>query len=169
MLIWGDAPIERRIGPERVVAIVGIGLVTGMFLLFSMYATGRVTPGNQWRPTAAQTALAQRVALVEANSLNPDSNAIATTDRWPANVASVDFVESTRESAIAWTGASVAPDDRDVLVIQMTGRFQLDGGADPVTTRAVVTLVVDASTGEVIDFAGADRAPKPPGAVPLRP
>lgn len=165
MLTWEDTTVDtaavtaagqRR---SRRAALAVLVLVVGSFVLISMQmAQSNDTPGL-WQPTAAQTSLAQRVALTEANSMNPDAIASASTDQWPANVTSVNFAGS--------------PDDRDVLVIQMRGTFQfiarsVPPGVDPVMTRRVITLIVDAATGDVVDFSAADSAPKLADSVPLR-
>jgi hypothetical protein len=165
MLTWEDTTVDTAAvmaagrHRSRRAALAVLVLVGGPFVLVSMQmAQSRDAPGR-WQPTAAQTSLAQRVALTEANSMNPDAIASASTDHWPANVTSVNFADG--------------PGDRDVLVIQMRGTFQfiassVPPGVDPVMTRRVITLVVDAATGDVVDFSASDSAPKLADSVPLR-
>ncbi len=120
-----------------------------------------------WQASAAQTSLARKIAMQEATSLNPggtaSADAIAANAGWPTNVKSVRFAAGTHQSAIALTGASGAPDDRDVLVIQMTGTFQIEAisvpqGVSPLFTRHELILIVDATSGEVLDFSAGESA-----------
>jgi hypothetical protein len=124
------------------------------------------------RPSAAESALARQVAIQEATKLNPDKSAVATDD-WPANVTSVSFALSTHDAAITLTGASGAPDNRAVLIIRLTGTFQVYAvsvpqGVSPEFTRHVLTLIVDAKTGAVLDYDAGESAPALPNANVLK-
>jgi len=128
-------------------------------------AASRLTRPERPSVTAAQTALAESVARSEAVSSVPGptgqplSVASAQADvapgDWPANVDTVSFVPTTRRSAMAFVDDSGTNDDREVLVVRLTGRFSLattgPPGSSHVATGTEFTVVVDAVTGEVLD------------------
>ena len=128
-----------------------------------------------WHPSTAQMTLARQVAISEATSMNPADNSsdASPASQWPANVKTAIFAASTRQSAVTLTDASGAPDNRSVLVIQMTGTFRttmmsVPQGVSPVITRSVVTLIIDATTGMVLDASLGDTAGKLDNAASLK-
>jgi hypothetical protein len=121
-----------------------------------------------WQPTAAQLSLAQQVAIGAAISMNPDGTVAAgpvdLSAGWPAYVQTAVFAASRRQDGIRYTDDATTDDNRDVLIIEMTGNFRaalpsVPRGVDPIVFTHGVTLVIDASTGTLLDesFEVSDR------------
>lgn len=157
------------------VAVVLGAALTGGFVIHSAQA-GPTT----WAPTSAQADRAAAAAQRVADLSNPDKSATVAsrggadaTAGWPANVTSVSMVASTRSQASPFLDGSTGWDDRDVVIVQMTGQFVTQvkgfGPESPSSfTASEVTLVIDAVTGKTLDsasyFAGSgDEPATPPG------
>ena len=125
---------------------------------YAVAASGHGSSG--WQPTAAQTSLAQQVAIDEAISMDPNGSIAigppGASAGWPTYVRTAIFAATTRKVGITFTDAATTDDDRDVFVIEMTGDFKVvlpsvPRGVDPIVRTHGVTLVIDAQDGLVLD------------------
>ena len=118
--------------------------------------------------TVAQRALAVRTAKAEAWASPPSGNPGATsgvrsgralTDPgWPSNVDQASAIVTTHADAMQYVGAA-GGDTTSVLVIRLIGDFSWVTTGPPghgPATGNVMTLVIDAKSGETID-AGLER------------
>jgi hypothetical protein len=125
-----------------------------------------------WAPTGARLAVAARVAHEYATMTAPggpgdspqpqSAFAALAADAWPDNVQSVSFVEASRAVAAPLVHTTAAGDTSDVLVIRMVGSFVTFTTPPPphegvthagTASGKFLTVVVDASTGEIRDVA----------------
>lgn len=114
---------------------------------------------STWAPTAAERQTALKTAHLEADSSIPGSPghrpAGLPAQGWPRNVTKVQLVGSTHKNAAQFVGGDTGADDRRVLVVRMRGNFELvntgPAGADPISRGHQLTIVLDASTGQVLD------------------
>jgi hypothetical protein len=78
------------------------------------------------------------------------------SDMGDTQPASVEHVESTREQAVATLSGDQVQGSQDVYAVVMRGRFDANSVAVPPgvqsPTGSVLTLVIDATTGEMTDF-----------------
>jgi hypothetical protein len=83
---------------------------------------------------------------------------------WPSNVTSISYIGTDRQTASQFVDGSPVPDDPAVIVLRMTGHFSVavsaPEGASTYVTGTVLTAVLDASTGQVLDF-GLDTSGTP--------
>jgi hypothetical protein len=129
-----------------------------------------------WTPSAAQAEQAVFVAHLEASSTIPSSAGAPVTplttgtssasaslvasaaqaSSWPANVASISYIGTDRQTASQFVDGSPVPDDPAVTVLRMTGHFSVaisgPQNARDYATGTVLTAVLDATTGQVLDF-----------------
>lgn len=119
------------------------------------------SPLQSWAPTAAQTALLVKVAKAEASSTQPSvtkgfTETVQPTDSWPINVRNVSYYVTTRGQAAAFVNGSPPPDDRNVFLLQMTGRFRVaisaPPGGTPFVTGTQIDAAIDGDSGDVLDF-----------------
>jgi len=122
-------------------------------------------------PTGAALTVANDVAHYEANTTTPSSPSIqppgmsaslASGNGWPSNVTTVSYLQTDRDMTANWVGVATAPDDRPVVVVQMTGRFAVEttaptlpNGTPPpkqVETGTTELIVADASSGTILDY-----------------
>ena len=83
---------------------------------------------------------------------------------WPSNVSSISYIGTGRQTASQFVDGSRVPDNRPVIVLRMTGHFSVaissPPGAPSYATGTVLTAVLDATNGQVLDF-GLTNAAKP--------
>ena len=156
----------RRTRPLIVAAAVVVVLACGGFFVGVRASAGPPT----WAPSAAERQKALEVAQVEASTSIPEENGSTPPMRdgsWPANVRQVTMVGSSRKDASQFVDGSPAEDDRRVVIIRMLGDFSVDNtgpaGSNPFSTGHQMTIVVDATTGDVLDFG---LEPQPTAALP---
>lgn len=152
---------------------VGAAAVAGGLGAFAVFAT-QPASATPWAPSGAQLQLATQVAHQYATMTAPGGTggapqaatnfATLPAGSWPSNVQVVSFVEETRAEAAPLVHTTAPSDSSNVLVIRMTGSFVTnttpppppDGSTTPYPSTAsgkFMTLVVDATTGEIRDFA----------------
>ena len=143
---------------------VPVVLAVAAILIVAVVLLGSRAGGQAGGPTSAQTSLAWSVAHGQAlatvpapdGSPTPGDQVQVDTTGWPANVQSVSMTLMTHGAAKAYVGTLPDSDSRPVMVIQLTGEFSAGHsappGQQPYTTGQVLTTVVDASTGDVLDF-----------------
>lgn len=172
----------RGFARRRRAATATVLVVAGLAAAISVQAvTAGGAAAGAWRPSAAQVDQAIIVAYLEASSTVPSAAGApvtpytmpvakarsllplsSRTSSWPSNVTSVEYIGSHRQDASRYVDGSTVPDNRQVIVLRMTGRFSVlvsaPPGAPPYETGTVLTAVVDANTGEVLDFGLADSA-----------
>jgi hypothetical protein len=163
-------------GTRRRLAACAAGLT-----IAGLGASLLVHPGTAsaatWTPSTAQAARAVLVARMEAASTIPGPKGAPVTSAvprivprsaalmvasaglassWPSNVTSVEYVASHRQPAEGFVDGTSIADNRSVVVLRMTGRFSVaiiaPKGARPYATGTVMTVIIDASTGQVLDF-----------------
>jgi hypothetical protein len=129
-----------------------------------------------WTPSTAQAQRAITVAYLEASSTIPSAAgppvrpyttappssgaalmaSAARASFWPSNVSSISYIGTGRQTASRFVDGSRVPDNRPVIVLRMTGHFSVlisaPQGATPYATGTVLTAVLDAANGEVLDF-----------------
>ncbi len=127
---------------------------------------------STWTPGASQTRLANAAAHRQASSTIPGVSgepilaAPTPTGSWPANVSGVAYVGMSRAAAERYVDDSSMKiaDGRSVVLIRMTGRFSVvtkgPAGSPGFATGTVLTVVIDARTGNTLDF-GLDNAGRP--------
>jgi hypothetical protein len=80
----------------------------------------------------------------------------ARASSWPANVTGVQYIGTYRKTAEQFVDGTTVRDNPAVVVVRMTGHFSVlisaPSGARPFATGTVLTAVVDADTGQVLDF-----------------
>lgn len=113
---------------------------------------------TSWTPSPAQERVALALAHQEAETSVPAG--VATGNDafgWPANVRHVEISAGTRRAASRLIDNSAVPDDRDVVVVRLVGDFVFTvtgpKGSAPSTAGHVMTVVADATTGDVLDVA----------------
>lgn len=163
-------------GTRRRLAACAVGLT-----IASLGASLLVHPGTAsaatWAPSTAQAAQAVLVAQVEAASTVPGPKGAPVTSAvpqivpkpaalmvsladlassWPSNVTSVEYVASHRQFAEGFVDGTRIAHNRSVVVLRMTGHFSVmisaPKGARPYATGTVMTIILDSSTGQVLDF-----------------
>jgi hypothetical protein len=166
---------------RRGVIVGSIGLIAAGLAVGLLAQAGSAAPAT-FTPTAAQAGEAIVVAHLEAATTipGPDGSpvtastagvstdaapllaAAATASSWPANVTSVEYIGTDRQTAEQFLDGTTIPDDRAVVVMRMTGNFSAmisaPEGASPYVTGTILTAVLDASTGQVLDFGLGDSA-----------
>jgi hypothetical protein len=129
-----------------------------------------------WTPSTAQAQRAITVAYLEASSTIPSAAgppvrpyttappssgaalmaSAARASFWPSNVSSISYIGTGRQTASRFVDGSRVPDNRPVIVLRMTGHFSVlisaPQGATPYATGTVLTAVLDATNGGVLDF-----------------
>jgi hypothetical protein len=151
-----DALTVRHTRPLIVTAIVVFVLACGGLLVAVRASAGPPT----WAPSAAERQKALTVAQSEASTSIPGANGTRpgtlAAGTWPANVQRVTLVGSSRKDASQFVDGSPAEDDRRVVIIRMLGDFSVantgPAGSNPFSTGHQMTIVVDATTGDVLDF-----------------
>ncbi|MGI8415962.1 MAG: hypothetical protein ACR2P2_07065 [Nakamurella sp.] len=85
---------------------------------------------------------------------------------WPANVKTVSYYATTRKQVAKFVHGSPPSDDRNVFLLQMTGRFSVaisaPPGGTPYATGTEIDAAVDGKTGDVIDFTLTSPTTTPP-------
>lgn len=130
-------------------------------------AVSPATHATTWAPTAQEEAVALHTAHLEADSTLPGAGGkvshapqSAAPNDWPANVSAVLMIGSSRSNASQFVGDYTSPDDRKVTVIRMVGTFEVattgPPGSSHVATGRFMTVVVDATSGDVLDFSVTD-------------
>jgi len=170
-----NARLNSRIFLRRSALVTGLtatGAVIAFFATASSQAGAPVTP--------QQASLALAIAHQQANSTIPApatsgataQEAPASDTAWPTNVDSVSYSLSTRQAAVNYLDGSQALDDRPVLVIRMTGDFSVlragPSGAPSSASGKLMTIVIDAASGDVLDFGmdpSSDALPEMPNSV----
>jgi hypothetical protein len=136
--------------------VAAAGTISGILATSSAHAA-------TWAPNDSEIAVATAVAHAEADTSQPGSSGNNTGDAkaWPTNVTSVYTVMSTRKVASQWVDNSVPDSDQNVVVVRMEGDFSVytsgPEGSSPNATGTRMTIVADASTGQVLDF-GMDQS-----------
>jgi hypothetical protein len=167
---------------RRRVAATAALLVTGLGAAIAVQAfTSGNASAQTWQPSAAQVDQAIVAAYLEASSTVPGPGGVPASpytmpvskaeslvhlssraSSWPSNVAAVEYIGSYRQAASQFVDGSTVPDNRPVLVLRMTGQFSVASsapqGAVAYATGTVLTAVLDAKTGEVLDFGLTDSA-----------
>jgi hypothetical protein len=172
----------RLVRRHRLAAIVSL-TVAGLTAVVSAQALAASTKPAFWIPSVAQADQVIVVAHLEASSTIPSATGAPLTSRttapavgrsllasaarassWPSNVSSISYIGSYRQTAQRFEDDSPVPDNVPVIVLRMTGRFSVaipsPRGAQPYATGTVLTAVLDARTGQVLDF-GLDDSAKP--------
>lgn len=171
--IWRAAPgLARRYR----LAVVASLIVAGLAAATSVQAVAASTPSAFWTPSAAQAERAIIAAHLEASSTIPSASGAPVTPlttevphdgasllasaakarSWPSNVTSISYIGTHRRTASQFVDGSKVPDNRAVIVLRMTGQFSVaissPAGAKTYATGTVLTAVLDAATGQVLDF-----------------
>jgi hypothetical protein len=163
------------VGPRRL-AVVASLVVAGLAAAVSVQAVAASTAPAFWRPSTAQAERAITAAYLEASSTIPSAAGPPVTPHttappsagavlmasaarasfWPSNVSSISYIGTGRRTASRFIDGSRVPDNRPVIVLRMTGHFSVlisaPQGATPYATGTVLTAVLDATNGEVLDF-----------------
>jgi hypothetical protein len=170
--------LARRRRVATSIGLVAAGLTVGISV--QAYTAGSASAVT-WKPLSAQANRAIIVAYLEASSTIPSATGAPVTPftmpisrarslisvapretSWPSNISSIDYIGSYRQAASQFVDGSKVPDNRAVIVLRMTGRFSVlisaPKGALPYATGTVLTAVLDANTGEVLDFGLANSA-----------
>jgi hypothetical protein len=174
------ARLARR---HRVAAAVSL-IIAGLAAASSVQAVAASRAPAFWNPSAAQAERAIVAAHLYASSTIPSATGAPVTplmtnaprsgasllasaklaSSWPANITSISYIGSYRQTAEQFEDGSPVPDNPPVIVLRMTGRFSVEipspNGARPYATGTVLTAVLDANTGQVLDF-GLDNSAKP--------
>jgi hypothetical protein len=177
--VWeAISALARRRRLAATITLASLGLAAA---ISAQAVTAGSAAAVTWRPTATQADQVITVALLEASSTIPSvtggpvtpftmplSKARSLISRaskavsWPTTVSSVSFVGSYRQAAQRFLGGDKVSDNRAVLVLRMIGRFSVlisaPKGATPYATGTVLTAVLDARTGQVLDFGLANSA-----------
>lgn len=184
--VWNAA--VRLAGRRRLAAAASL-VVAGLATAMSVQAVAASAAPAFWKPSTAQSQRAVTVAYLEASSTIPSAagppvtpfmmappragaalmTSAAKASFWPSNVGTISYIGSRRRTASQFVDDSRVPDNRQVIVLRMTGHFSVlisaPPGAKPYVTGTVLTAVLDAATGQVLDF-GLTNAAKPlPGPV----
>jgi hypothetical protein len=165
-----------------VASLIVAGLAAGISVQAAIASAAPVT----WTPSAAQAEQAITVAYLEASSTIPSANggpvtplttappsagaaliaSAASASFWPSNLSSISYIGTDRQTASQYVDGSAVPDSRPVVVLRMTGQFSVmisapEGGSN-YATGSVLTAVLDATTGDVLDFGlGTSATPLP--------
>lgn len=119
-------------------------------------------PGPKGYPVTSSTA-----GVLTAPGPLPATAARASS--WPVNVTSVQYIGTYRQTAEQFIDGATIADNRAVVVVRMTGHFSVPisapQGAYPYATGTILTAVLDASTGQVLDFGLDDSAKALPNPV----
>lgn len=170
-------------------AVAASLIVAGLATAMSVSAVAASTAPAFWTPSAAQAELAITAAYLEASSTIPSASggpvtplttappsagaaliaSAASASFWPSNVTSISYIGTDRQTASQFVDGSPVPDNRAVIVLRMTGQFSVaissPEGASSYATGTVLTAVLDAATGQVLDFGLVDSATPIPGPV----
>jgi len=159
------------LGVVLAVSLIGAGSVA-MSAASSNTAAAELTP--------AELQIANKVARFEAAGTTPsDPGLVKELSGWPSNVRQVTYLVTDRASTANWVGLATSEDDRPVIVVQLRGSFGVmttgpsatgaDGkplaAANTTATGSQELAVVDAATGEVLDFSVNDSDLQLPGGV----
>jgi hypothetical protein len=173
---------------HRIAAVIAGLIVVGGTAAGSVQAVGAGTPQAFWIPSPAQAEQAIIAAHLEASSTIPSRAGGPVTARttqpqggkslvasaalassWPSNITSISYIGSYRQTASQFLDRSAVPDDRPVIILRMTGHFSVaissPSNAANYATGKVLTAVLDATNGHVLDFGLVDVAPPIPGSV----
>jgi hypothetical protein len=150
---------------------VGAGVVAAAAIISLALTGGQSHASSDTIPTfdlsSAQQVqalqLAHKVAdeSIPSGSGGPLSPAAAAANAdasggWPSNVTDVYLLGTTRASAEGLLDGSTAPDDRQVVIIRLTGNFLIyipsAPGAPGTRSGNAMTVVQDAKTGDTLDF-----------------
>lgn len=97
-----------------------------------------------------------------------DAASESPAEDWPSNVASIEYIDTSRQAAAEFIDGAPTPDDRQVFVIRLIGEFTeaIPGpqGGPPTASGRILTVVADRSSSEVIDSNLRDAAT--PGHLP---
>lgn len=184
---WDLAPIRSRSlqTPRKPSAMAQIAVPVVVGLVIAAVVTigvGAVRRGTQ--PMASPTATVSATALTpsqlriaittakeEASGASPEDPGIKQpsaldSDSWPSYVTSVQAMANvTRAEASALT-SSTTSDQTGVIVVRMTGNFLVEhsapAGASSTTRGSTMVVVVDATTGQVLDFGVGSEDTYPP-------
>jgi hypothetical protein len=171
------------VGPRRLAVVAGL-VAAGLATAVSVQAVAASTAPAFWRPSTAQAERAITAAYLEASSTIPSAAGPPVTPHttappsigavlmasaarasfWPSNVSSISYIGTERQTASQFLDGSRVPDNRPVIVLRMTGHFSVlisaPQGATPYATGTVLTAVLDAKNGQVVDF-GLTTAARP--------
>ncbi len=173
-----------RLARHHRLATVAILVAAGLAAATSVEAVAASTAPAFWKPSAAQAERAITAAHLEASSTIPSAAGAPVTplttapqatgasllasaaraSSWPSNVTSISYIGTHRQTASQFVDGSHVPDNRAVIILRMTGQFSVaissPLGARPYATGTVLTAVLDATTGQVLDF-GLDTSARP--------
>jgi len=178
------AGLARRHRLAVAASLIAAGLAAAM----SVQAVAASTAPAFWTPSAAQAEQAITAAHLEASSTIPSAagapvtplttqppagasllTSAALASSWPSNVTSISYIGTDRQTASQFVDGSPVPDSRAVTVLRMTGQFSVaissPGGGPTYATGTVLTAVLDATTGQVLDFGLDNSATAIPGPV----
>lgn len=165
----------HRAGPRRLVVLAGLA-AAGLTAAVSVQAVAASSAPAFWTPSTAQAERTVTVAYLEASSTIPSAaghpvtplmtpppragaalmTSAAKASFWPSNVSSISYIGTSRRTASQFVDGSRVPDNRPVIVLRMTGHFSVlisaPPGAKPYATGTMLTAVMDAATGQVLDF-----------------
>lgn len=151
--------------------LIGGIVAAAVVITSAMVARSATARPPTWAADSAQVQVATRVAQNMAARRMPAGSSAAPAGAWSSNVESFSVVASTRQQALAYLDAAGGFDDQDVLVIQLTGKFQTNvnafGPDSPTSFIATsVTEIIDPVTGAVLDGASIPAGGAPMPAVP---
>ncbi len=168
-----------RAGRHRIAVLAATFVVVAMTVaatLVSVQTTSANAAAITWGLSTTQMEQAIGVAYLEASSTIPGSNGAPLTgltsaapidgpalityaanpSTWPSNVDRVSCLGTDRQTASQYVDGSMTPDNRPTFVVRMTGQFSVPitapEGASTYATGTVLTAVIDALTGQVLDF-----------------
>ncbi|MGH3407191.1 MAG: hypothetical protein ACRDRJ_32530 [Streptosporangiaceae bacterium] len=174
---------------HRRLAVVASIVAAGLAAAVSVQAVAASTAPTFWTPSTAQAERAITVAYLEASSTIPSAagspvtsltkappragaalmTSAARASFWPPNVGSISYIGTGRQRAQQFLDGSRVPDNRPVIVLRMTGHFSVvisaPLGATPYVTGTVLTAVLDATSGQVLDFGLTNASKLLPGPV----
>lgn len=156
---------------NRILTLGGVAVLAGAGIAVASVDLSPSAQAAAWAPTGLQLTVAQNAAHQFAVTSVPGPDGAPSDPKmyanlavtaFPPNVQQVQFVEEQRSAAAPLTGASAPDDTTDVLVIRLTGNFAIEtsvpkGGKAPGPGK-YATLIVNASTGDLIDF-GLEHTP----------
>ena len=133
----------------------------GKAIVVAHLEAATTVPGPKGSPVASSTAGVP-------TDTAPLLAAAARASSWPADVTRVKYIGTYRRTAEQFLDGTTIADNRAVVVMRMTGHFSVlisaPKGTRPYATGTVLTAVLDAATGQVLDFGLGNSAralPKP--------
>ena len=143
-------------------AIIGAGVTVVLIAALNSTPSQAGTDPDFFELSNEQLQLAARIAMDEtsptqgAATAGTQEKGATSATGLPSNVSTVRSTGSHRRAVTSLVGAKSAPDDVQVIVVQMTGSFSVQIPAPPGSpthaTGTVMTIVADAQTGQMLDF-----------------